>query len=52
MFIRWCTAFCRQVFERVVFDEDLVRYGHVEDADISKQTPNAGFKIYYEPRLY
>ncbi len=43
-----CMAFCRQVFERVRFDEDLVGYGHVEDADISKQTLNAGFKIYYE----
>jgi GT2 family glycosyltransferase len=26
----------------------LIGYGHVEDADISKQVLNAGFKIYYE----
>jgi GT2 family glycosyltransferase len=43
-----CMAFRREVFEHIRFDEDLIGYGHVEDADISKQILNAGFKIYYE----
>jgi len=43
-----CMAFRREVFEKVRFDEKLVGYGHVEDADISKQVLTAGYKIYYE----
>jgi GT2 family glycosyltransferase len=43
-----CMAFRREVFEKVHFDENLIGYGHVEDADISKQVLTAGYKIYYE----
>ena len=43
-----CMAFRREVFEKVCFDEKLIGYGHVEDADISKQVLTAGYKIYYE----
>ncbi len=43
-----CMAFRREVFERIKFDENLIGYGHVEDADISKQVLTAGYKIYYE----
>lgn len=43
-----CMAFRRRVFERIQFNEDLIGYGHVEDADISKQVLNAGYKIYFE----
>jgi GT2 family glycosyltransferase len=43
-----CMAFRRQVFTIARFDEKLVGYGQLEDADISKQVLNAGYKIYYE----
>ena len=43
-----CMAFRREVFGKVRFDENLIGYGHVEDADISKQVLTAGYKIYYE----
>jgi GT2 family glycosyltransferase len=45
-----CMAFRREVFGKVRFDEKLIGYGHVEDADISKQILTAGYKIYYEAR--
>ena len=32
---------------RRFFDETLVRYGLMEDTDISKQVLNVGYKIYY-----
>lgn len=43
-----CMAFRREVFEKIRFDENLIGYGHVEDADISKQVLSAGYKILYE----
>ncbi len=43
-----CMAFRREVFEKVKFDEELAQYGLMEDADISKQTLDAGYKIYYQ----
>lgn len=43
-----CMAFRREVFEKVVFDESLARYGLMEDVDISKQTLDAGYKIYHQ----
>lgn len=43
-----CMAFRREVFEKAAFDEHLARYGLMEDADISKQTLDAGYKIYYQ----
>lgn len=44
-----CMAFRREVFEKIKFDENLPGYGLMEDVDISKQTLDAGYKIYYEP---
>jgi len=41
-------AFRREVFKRATFDESLTRYALMEDADISKQTLDAGYKIYYQ----
>ena len=41
-------AFRREIFDKVSFDESLIGYGHVEDADISKQVLKAGYKILYE----
>lgn len=43
-----CMAFRRDVFEKAAFDENLARYGLMEDVDISKQTLDAGYKIYYQ----
>ncbi|MCQ3935854.1 MAG: hypothetical protein DPW18_02285 [Chloroflexi bacterium] len=43
-----CMAFRREVLEKATFDENLARYGLMEDADISKQTLDAGYKIYYQ----
>ncbi len=43
-----CMAFRREVFKKVTFDEALIRYGLMEDADISKQVLDAGYKIYYQ----
>jgi GT2 family glycosyltransferase len=43
-----CMAFRRQVFDKARFDENLAGYGQMEDADISKQVLNAGYRIYYE----
>jgi len=43
-----CMAFRRQVFDKVIFDEALTRYALMEDADISKQTLDAGYKIYFQ----
>lgn len=43
-----CMSFRREVFDKVRFDESLIGYGHVEDADISKQVLSAGYKILYE----
>jgi GT2 family glycosyltransferase len=43
-----CMAFRREVFEKIQFDESLPTYGLMEDVDISKQTLDAGYKIYYE----
>jgi GT2 family glycosyltransferase len=43
-----CMAFRRQVFTLARFDENLRGYAQMEDADISKQILNAGYKIYYE----
>lgn len=43
-----CMAFRRVVFEKAKFDEDLAHYGLMEDVDISKQTLDAGYKIYYQ----
>lgn len=42
-----CMAFRREVFEKAKFDEALAHYGLMEDVDISKQTLDAGYKIYY-----
>jgi GT2 family glycosyltransferase len=41
-------AFRREVFDKIKFDESLPNYGLMEDVDISKQTLDAGYKIYYE----
>jgi len=41
-------AFRRQIFNQAQFDEELPNYSLMEDADISKQVLNAGYKIYYE----
>lgn len=41
-------AFRRDVFEKAAFDENLACYGLMEDVDISKQTLDAGYKIYYQ----
>jgi GT2 family glycosyltransferase len=43
-----CMAFRREVFEKAKFDETLAHYGLMEDVDISKQTLDAGYKIYYQ----
>lgn len=43
-----CMAFRREVFEKAKFDEVLAHYGLMEDVDISKQTLDAGYKIYYQ----
>lgn len=43
-----CMAFRREVFEKAKFDEALAYYGLMEDVDISKQTLDAGYKIYYQ----
>lgn len=43
-----CMAFRRDVFEKAKFDEALAHYGLMEDVDISKQTLDAGYKIYYQ----
>lgn len=43
-----CMAFRREVFEKAAFDESLALYGLMEDVDISKQTLDAGYKIYYQ----
>lgn len=43
-----CMAFRRAVFEKAKFDEALAHYGLMEDVDISKQTLDAGYKIYYQ----
>lgn len=43
-----CMAFRREVFEKAAFDESLARYGLMEDVDISRQTLDAGYKIYYQ----
>lgn len=43
-----CMAFRRKVFESARFDENLTGYAHMEDADISRQVLDAGYKIYYE----
>jgi GT2 family glycosyltransferase len=43
-----CIAFRREVFEKAAFDENLAHYGLMEDADISKQTLDAGYKIWYQ----
>ncbi|MCZ2127903.1 MAG: glycosyltransferase [Anaerolineales bacterium] len=43
-----CMSFRREVFEKIQFDEALAHYGLMEDADISKQTLDAGYKIYYQ----
>ncbi|HMV29346.1 MAG TPA: glycosyltransferase [Anaerolineales bacterium] len=43
-----CMAFRREVFEKAKFDESLVHYALMEDVDISKQTLDAGYKIYYQ----
>ncbi|HMV29672.1 MAG TPA: glycosyltransferase [Anaerolineales bacterium] len=43
-----CMAFRCEVFEKAKFDEALARYGLMEDVDISKQTLDAGYKIYYQ----
>jgi GT2 family glycosyltransferase len=43
-----CMAFRHQVFNIAQFDENLPGYGQMEDADISKQVLDAGYKIYYE----
>jgi len=43
-----CMAFRREVFEKAKFDEALAHYGLMEDVDISRQTLDAGYKIYYQ----
>jgi GT2 family glycosyltransferase len=43
-----CMAFRREVFEKAKFDETLSHYALMEDVDISKQTLDAGYKIYYQ----
>lgn len=47
-----CMAFRRQVFDTVNFDELLKGYALMEDADVSKQTLDAGYKIYYLATAY
>jgi GT2 family glycosyltransferase len=44
-----CMAFRREVFNKIKFDENLPGYGLMEDVDISKQTLDSGYKIFYEP---
>lgn len=44
-----CMAFRREVFDEIKFDENLPGYGLMEDVDISKQTLESGYKIFYEP---
>lgn len=43
-----CMAFRREVFEKARFDETFLSYGLMEDVDISKQTLDAGYKIYFQ----
>lgn len=43
-----CMAFRCEIFEKAKFDEALAYYGLMEDVDISKQTLDAGYKIYYQ----
>jgi GT2 family glycosyltransferase len=43
-----CMAFRREVFGKAKFDEALAHYALMEDVDISKQTLDAGYKIYYQ----
>lgn len=43
-----CMAFRREVFEEVSFDENLARYGLMEDVDISKQVLGLGYKIFHQ----
>lgn len=43
-----CMVFRREVFKKAIFDEALAHYGLMEDVDISKQTLDAGYKIYYQ----
>ncbi len=43
-----CMAFRKEVFQKIKFDEALAHYGLMEDVDISKQTLDAGYKIYYQ----
>lgn len=43
-----CMAFRNEVFGKIEFDETLPNYGLMEDVDISKQTLDAGYRIYYE----
>jgi len=43
-----CMAFRREVFKKILFDENLPNYGLMEDVDISKRTLDLGYKIYYE----
>ena len=47
-----CMAFRREVFEKVKFDEALAHYGLMEDVDISKQTLDAVYKIYYQTSAF
>lgn len=41
------TAYRRQVFEKIKFDENLKKYGYMEDSDSSKQLKDAGYLAYY-----
>jgi GT2 family glycosyltransferase len=43
-----CMAFRREVLGKAKFDEALAHYALMEDVDISKQTLDAGYKIYYQ----
>ena len=43
-----CMAFRREVLDRVYFDEHLLGYAQLEDAEISLQVLEAGYGIYYE----
>lgn len=42
-------SFCREILQKVQFDEGLSGYGLMEDWSISKSVLDAGYKIYYQP---
>ncbi len=47
-----CTAFRREVFQKVTFDENLAKrgYSYMDDVDLSKQLLDTGYKVFYQAR--